>query len=57
MNTGGRGNDGLMVMMPIGVTVIVVVILAGGPANALTFVDDAVRALAYHATAMLSAWF
>jgi hypothetical protein len=57
MNTGGHGNDGLMIAVPIGVCAIVVVILAGGPANALEFVNDAVRDIVYDVTTLLSAWF
>ena len=56
MNTGGHANDGLMVMAPIGVAVIVLVILAGGPANALEYVNDAVRSIVYHVTTTVSAW-
>ena len=57
MNTSGRGNDGLMVAAPIGVSVIVLVILAGGPTNALEFLNDTVRTIVYHARTLLSAWF
>jgi hypothetical protein len=57
MNTGGRGNDGLMTVVPIGVSVIVLVMLAGGPTNALEFLDDTVRTIVYHGRTILSAWF
>ena len=49
MDTGGRGNDGLMMVVPIGVSVIVLVMLAGGPTNALEFLNDTVRTIVYHA--------
>ena len=55
MGTAGHGNDGLMVVL-IGVSVFVLVILAGGPANALQFVNDAVRAIVYQVTTLVSAW-
>ena len=56
MNTGGHGNDGLMVMAPIAVAVIVLVILAGGPTNALEYANDAVRTIVYQVTTIVSAW-
>jgi hypothetical protein len=56
MNTGGRGNEGLMVLVPIAVSAIILVILAGGPENALQFVNDAVRHIVYQVTTLVSAW-
>jgi len=35
MNTGGDANDGLMVLAPIGIGMVIAVILLGGPAEAL----------------------
>ena len=56
MNTSGHGNDGLMVAVPVGVAVILLVGLAGGPVNALHFVNDAVRTIVYQVTSLVSAW-
>lgn len=55
MGTAGHDNDGLMVVL-IGVSVFVLVILAGGPAQSLQFVNDAVRAIVYQVTTLVSAW-
>jgi hypothetical protein len=55
MNTSGHGNDWLMMAVPLGVTVIVAVYFAGGPTNALEFVNDAVRTIAYDVAAFVSA--
>jgi hypothetical protein len=57
MQTGGHGNDGLMMVVPIGVAVVVGVILLGGPANALEAINSMVRDLAYQVMALLAAWF
>jgi hypothetical protein len=48
MNTGGNANDGLMVVAPIVVLVIVTIYLAGGPTDAFEFLNDAVRTIVYH---------
>jgi hypothetical protein len=46
MQTSGHGNDGLMVLVPVGVTVVIGVILFGGPAEALEAVNALVREVA-----------
>ena len=46
MQTSGHGNDGLMVLVPIGVAVVIGVILFGGPAEALQAVNEIVRQVA-----------
>jgi hypothetical protein len=56
MNTGGRGNDGVMVLVPLVVGVVILVTLAGGPSNALQYVNDAVRTIVYQVTTLVSAW-
>ena len=56
MGTAGHGNDGMTTVALIGISVFVLVILAGGPANAFQFVNDAVRAIVYQVTTLVSAW-
>jgi len=43
MRTSGHGNDALMILVPAGVTVVVAVMLFGGPAEALHAVNDFMR--------------
>lgn len=47
MRTGGHGNDGLIILVPIGVLLAVGVMLFGGPTETLhrinTFVGDTAR--------------
>ena len=57
MQTSGHGNDALMVLVPVGVTVVIGVILFGGPTNALEAVNNIVRNVANEAMALVSAWF
>ena len=57
MQTGGHGNDSLMVLAPIGVAVVVGVILFGGPANTVEAINSMVRDLANGAMTLVSAWF
>jgi hypothetical protein len=57
MQTSGNGNDGLMILFSIGVTVIVGVILFGGPANAVEAINNIVGDMAREAMTMVSAWF
>jgi hypothetical protein len=57
MQTSGNGNDGLMILFSVGVTVVVGVILFGGPANAVEAINNIVRGIAYGAMTMVSAWF
>jgi hypothetical protein len=57
MQTSGNGNEGLMILVPVGVAVIIGVILFGGPANALEAVDSIVRGIAHDTMTMVSAWF
>lgn len=56
MNTSGHGNDWLMMTVPLGVTVIVAVYIAGGPTNALEFVNNTVRIVVNQITTIVSAW-
>ena len=55
MNTSGRGNDWVMMTVPLGVTALMAVYFAGGPTNALEFVNDTVRIIVYHVAAFVSA--
>ncbi len=57
MQTSGHGNDGLMILVPVGVAVVVGVILFGGPTNALEAINNIVRDVAYEAMTLVSAWF
>jgi hypothetical protein len=57
MQTSGNGNDGLMILFSVGVTVVVGVVLFGGPANAVEAINNIVRSIAYGAMTMVSAWF
>jgi hypothetical protein len=43
MRTNGDGNDGLLVLVPVGGLVVVVIIVAGGPANAVDMLDVFLR--------------
>lgn len=57
MQTSGHSNDALMILVPVGVSVVVAVLLFGGPTNALEAVNSIVRDVANEATALVSAWF
>ena len=57
MQTSGHGNDALMILVPVGVTVVVGVILFGGPTNALEAVNNLVRDIVYQVIALISAIF
>lgn len=46
-----------MILVPVGVSVVVAVLLFGGPTNALEAVNSIVRDVANEATALVSAWF
>lgn len=56
MNTSGGGNDWVMTAVPLGVMAIIAVYLAGGPTNALGFLDDTIRTIAYRVSDFVSAW-
>jgi hypothetical protein len=55
MNTGGYGNDSLMIVAPIAIAIVVGVILFGGPTNALEALDAMVREIAYQVMTLVSA--
>ena len=57
MRTSGRGNDTLLILVPIAVSVVVGVVLAGGPANAIDTLNAIVRDAAHEAIATVRAWF
>jgi len=57
MQTSGHGNDSLLILVPVGVSVIVGVVIVGGPANALDVVNAVVRDVAHQMVAIVSAWF
>jgi hypothetical protein len=58
MRTGGYGNDGLIVLIPVGVLLAVGVMLFGGPAETLDainrFVGDTARATVRVVAALFS---
>ena len=54
MQTGGHSNDGLMILVPVGVSIVVGVILFGGPTNALEAVNNLVREIVYQAQTLAS---
>lgn len=57
MQTSGHGNDALMILVPIGVSVVVGVILFGGPMEAVEAINNIVRDVASEAMTLASAWF
>jgi hypothetical protein len=57
VQTGGYGNDSLMILAPIGMAVVVGGILFGGPANAAEAINTIVRNLVNGAMTLVSAWF
>jgi hypothetical protein len=57
MQTSGNGNDGLMILFSVGVTVVVGVMLFGGPANTVDAINNIVRNVAYEVQTVVSAWF
>jgi hypothetical protein len=57
MQTSGRGNDGFLLLVPIGVSVVLAVIMLGGPANAMEFVDAVLRDVSSGLITTVSAWF
>ena len=57
MQTSGHGNDALMILVPIAVSLVVGAILFGGPAEALEAINNMVRDVASEAMTLASAWF
>ena len=55
MQTSGHGNDAVMILVPVGVSIVVGVILFGGPAEAVEAVNTMVREIAYQVMALVSA--
>jgi hypothetical protein len=56
MDTSGGGNDWVMTVVPLGVMAIIAVYFAGGPTNALQFLDDTIRTIVYRAAEFVNAW-
>jgi hypothetical protein len=54
MQTSGRGNDGLMVLVSVGVLLVVGVIVFGGFTNVLEAVNTLVREIVHQATELVS---
>jgi hypothetical protein len=55
MDTGGHGNDALIILVPLSVMLVAVVILCGGPAEALDAINDVVRSVVRDVAAYLRA--
>jgi hypothetical protein len=53
----GHGNEGLMILFPIGAAAIVGVILLGGPKEAIEAINNIVRNVASEAMTVARAWF
>ena len=56
MRTSGYGNDGLMILVPVGVSAIIGTVLLGGPTNALQAVNGIIRDVIHQILALVSAW-
>jgi hypothetical protein len=56
MRTSGDGNDGLMILVPLGVSVIIGTVLLGGPMNALEAVNGIVVMSFTRCPTLISAW-
>lgn len=54
MNTSGHGNDALLILVPIGVSVFAGVVLFGGPSDALEAMNAIVGEVARAAMAFVS---
>jgi hypothetical protein len=54
MKTSGHGNDASMILMPVGVLLVVMMILFGGPSEALEAINGFVRDLVHGAAAYVS---
>ena len=57
MQTSGHGNDALMILVPVSVSVVIGVILFGGPREAVEAINHIVRDVASEAMTLASAWF
>jgi hypothetical protein len=54
MNTGGHGNDALIILVPVGVMLVAVTVLFGGPAEAIDAINDIVREVVRAAANIIS---
>lgn len=57
MQTSGHGNDALMILVPVTVSVVIGVILFGGPMEAVEAINTIVRDVASEAMTLASGWF
>ena len=57
MRIGGHGSDGLMILVPLGVAVVVGGIVFGGPANALEAANAFLVKIAREALEIVSELF
>ena len=55
MQTGGHGNDAVMILVPVGVSIVVGIILFGGPAEAVEAVNAMVSGIAYYVIDLVTA--
>jgi hypothetical protein len=56
MQTSGHGNDALMILVPVGVSLVVGAILFGGPMEAVEALNNIVRDVANAAMTLVSTW-
>ena len=57
MQTGGHGNDAVMILVPVGVSIVVGVILFGGPAEAAGALNTLVWDIADFVMTVVNALF
>jgi hypothetical protein len=57
MQTTGRGNEGLMLLVPIGLVLLFVVYTNGGVESVLEKIDDALRGMFVTAGDTIAGWF
>ena len=57
MQTSGHGNDALLILVPVTVSVVIGVILFGGPMEAVEAINTIVRDVASEAMTLASGWF
>jgi len=54
MNAAGHANDGVMVLVPLGVAIVIGVILCGGPSEALDAANALLRELVHAAAGLVT---
>jgi hypothetical protein len=54
MNTAGHANDGIMVLVPLAVGVVIAIILFGGPREALDALNAFLREIVHAALGLIA---